>query len=59
MSVCFIGNGIALGVYLSQGILYGVVHLQFEELDVVLGLDDHIGSTQNALHLSVHLAVEQ
>ena len=37
-SVGFVGNGIALGVYLGQGIIYGVIDLQFEDINVVLGL---------------------
>ena len=37
-SVGFVRDGIAFGVYLSQGIIHGVVHLKFEDIDVVLGL---------------------
>ena len=37
-TVGFVGDGIALGVYLRQGIIHRVVHLQFENVDVVLGL---------------------
>ena len=40
--------------YRGQGIIHGVIHLQFEDIDVVLGLYYHIGTTENALHLSVH-----
>ena len=47
MSVGFVGNGVSLGIYLSQGIIHRFVHLQFEDIDVVLGLYHHIGSAEN------------
>ena len=37
-SIGFVRDGIALGVYLSQGIIYKVIDFQFEDIDVVLGL---------------------
>ena len=53
-AVRLIGNGIALAINLSQGVIHCVIHLQFEDEDVVLGLYHHVGTTEDALHLSIN-----
>ena len=58
-SVCLVWYGVALAVNLRQGVVNGVVHFQFEYEDVVLGLDHHVGSAKDALHLGIDLAFEK
>ena len=51
-SVGFVRDGISLGVYLRQGIIYGVIDFQFEDIDVVLGLVNiHLAIFTNPLKL--------
>ena len=57
--VGLVWDGVACGVNLNQGIIHGVIHLQFEHKNVVLGLYDYIGTSLYALHLGIHLAVKQ
>ena len=52
-SVSFVRDGIALGVYLSQGVVNGVIDLQFENVDVGICLYHHVGTTKYTLHLGI------
>ena len=58
-AVCLVGYGVALGVYLLQGMVHGIVHFQLKDEDVVTCLYHNVGTAKDAFHLGVYLAVQQ
>ena len=58
-SICFVWYSISLVINLSQSILYCIINFQFEYEDVCLGLDNHIGTSEDALDFGIDLAVKE
>lgn len=57
-AVCLVGDGVALGVNLLQGMVYCIVYLQLEDEDVLPCPYHHIGSAKDAPHLGVDSGVK-
>ena len=57
-AISLVGDGIALAVDLGEGGIDGVVDLEFEDEYVVLGLDDDVGTAEDAPDLGIDDGVE-
>ena len=57
-AVCLVGYGVALGVNLLQGMVYGIVYLQLKDEDVGACLYHNVGTAKDAFHLGVDDGVE-
>lgn len=58
-TICLVRYCISFVVNLSEGVLYGVIYFLFEHKDIILSLDDNVGTPEDALHFGINFAVYQ
>lgn len=58
-TIGLVWDSVAFTIDLRQGVIYRVVNLELQHIDVVFGFNHYVGTPHNTFNFGVNLAIEQ